>query len=89
MLHQATATGAGMGAGWFDAIGRGLQDFDVGQRVLDQITLDLFAGQTAGGVDWPGVGHGDAVAVMAQPFNGQLHASSSSIPMNPPDWRFQ
>ena len=33
----------------------------------------------------------DAVAQMSKPFDGNFHsaASFSSVPMKPPDWRFQ
>lgn len=89
MLHETAATGAGMRTGRFDAVRGWGDNAGIGQRVLDQIALDLFAGQKSGGVDRAVFANGDAVAVVAQPVDGQFHAVSSSVPMNPPDWRFQ
>ena len=94
MLHQTAATTARVGAGRFHPLGRGGDDPEIGQRVLDQIALNLFTGQATGRIDRHHLarsvfGHGNAVPMVAQPVDRQFHASSSSVPMNPPDWRFQ
>ena len=52
--------------------------------------LDHFAGQRHRQIDRPGGPGGDALAVMAQPLDGQPHSAASSwVIRKPPDCRFQ
>ena len=78
-----------MAAGGFHAVGRGGQDPDIGQAVTVKGAFDHLTRQDAGHEDGP---LGDAVAVVAEAVDGQDHSAascSSSVPMKPPDWRFQ
>ena len=91
MLHQAAATGLGMRTGRFDPIDRRRQNAKIGKLVALQIAFHLFAGQHAGHKDRPVWPLRHAVAQMPKPIDGNFHsaASFSSVPMKPPDWRFQ
>ncbi len=75
----------------FDAVDRGGEDAEIGELVALQIALDHLARQHARHKDRAFRPLGHAVAQMAQPVDGQNHsaASLSSVPMKPPDWRFQ
>jgi hypothetical protein len=91
MLHKATAAGARMGARRFLAIRRRRDDAGVFQTVAVQIALNLFAGQHLGDEDLTIRPLRDTIAMVPDAFDHKFHsaASLSSMPMNPPDWRFQ
>ena len=59
--------------------------------VATQVALNLFAGQHLRDEDMAVRPLRDAIAMVADTLNHKFHsaASLSSIPMNPPDWRFQ
>ena len=54
------------------------------------LALDHLSGQDQGGQRAGVPGQGHAVALATKPLDQPLrHAAASSVPRNPPDWRFQ
>ncbi len=80
-----------MRAGRAHPVGRGGQDARILQAVALQRALDHLARQHPGPINRAIRRFGNGIAEVAEAGNCQLHsaASDSSVPMKPPDWRFQ
>lgn len=86
VLQGAVAAPAAMQAGGGDAVGRGRHDPRGWRAGCLWLALDDFTRQGARDVDGA---CGYAVAEMAETLDGEVHSAASSVPMNPPDCRFQ
>jgi hypothetical protein len=91
VLQQATAATARMRAGWAYPVRRGREDADAHKPVALKLAFDHLARQRASHEDRSVRALPDAVTTMAETVDRQDHsaASRSSVPMKPPDWRFQ
>ena len=87
MLHQAAAAGPGMDAGRAHPVDRGSEDAGVEKFAVPQITLDHLTRQHVRQENRAVRPGGHTVAQMAQTVHSQYHsaASSTSVPMKPPD----